>query len=79
MTDNERDTHFQNAGKLLADAIDLISEEWFITPGKDSEKLIAQFAYDLVSHTIWYDANEITIYPEDIPDLTQWPESPSSE
>jgi hypothetical protein len=75
----ERDTHFANAAKLLADAIDLISEEWVITPGKDAEKLIAQFAYDLACHVFYYTEHGLGRFniPEQvnerIPDLTEWP------
>ena len=53
MSTNERDTHFQNAAKLLVLRIDGLSMRYKDWPDwreldKQIKRLIAQFAYDLV-------------------------------
>jgi hypothetical protein len=76
MSNNPRDTQFQNFAKLLADELKVtggypISEVW---------TMIAQRAYDLVSHTILnVSMSDLDMLShkecvERIPDLTVWPE-----
>ncbi len=82
MTDNERDTHFQNAAKLLYYKLaalkgsmppHLNDDDWI----RAEQTLIAQFAYDLARHIVWEamggTPNAITIIVADVPDLTEWP------
>jgi len=88
---NDRDTHFQEAARLLTvqlyrrfgDRIDLKDED-----DKEWHTLIAQFAYDL-AHLACLDINNaqmiqgVRLHPQAmlraVQDLTQWPESPTAE
>ena len=78
MSTNERDTHFQNAANLLVLRIDGLSVRYKDWPDwreldRQIKRLIAQFAYDLVEHTLEHTIEEMWHTPEDVPDLTEWP------
>lgn len=81
MDDKERDTHFQNAAELLSEKLGAL----YLSKGlegilgdpngeiKQQEiTLIAQFAYDLVEHALYYNGVDAT---NEIPDLTEWPKT----
>ena len=81
----ERDTHFYNAATFLYEKLakNVMASEKGLSDveafKQEQYTIIAQFAYDLVEHTLENSNNEITFYPEDIPDLKQWPGSPTPE
>lgn len=87
---NNRDTQFlgsakQAVEKMLHDASDLwiesLTDEW----REDFERTIANYAYDLVEHTLWrstpasgstireYKGLTIQEIAGKIPDMTDWP------
>ena len=83
MTTNERDTHFFGFAKLL---VAKLEKDGFVTPvyGVRPYTLIAQWAYDLVYHTLSNTTQAMAAECEHrpaiaeeirhIPDLTEWPE-----
>jgi hypothetical protein len=85
---NERDTHFQGFAKLLWQRL---QAEMEYGPNHDNlavqrpvlEQIIAQCAYDLVSHTImninpyYLDVLSFDEISSRIPDLTEWPTPPA--
>lgn len=83
---NERDTHFANAAKLLfkkfmaTRAMDTLDADRFLSDDEKAElqTLFAHFAYDLVDHACTnITGSMINWHIEDrvhaIPDLTEWP------
>ncbi len=86
----ERDTHFAKFAELLledlgGDIAQLMDETADSGDYEGHMRLIiAQRSYDLAQHTIdalWPYINDKAVEPSatDIPDLTQWPESPTAE
>lgn len=80
MTD--RDTHFQGFANLLFDELLHANGYGYIEVherhmDRDEadmlmyRKIIAQRAYDLLDHASQF----VMVRPEDVPDLTAWPES----
>jgi hypothetical protein len=83
----DRDTKFSGFAKLLwREMLDLKgyideSDSWIYGDNEspEYEQIIAQRAYDLVAHTLKHTPMAQDWTETDwIPDLTQWPESPTS-
>lgn len=88
----DRDTHFQHAAHFLLQEMDkrrLIADDTSLHY-EEMQTLIAQFAYDLACHNAAHISEAAASMREteiwsvqevvaNIPDLTQWPESPTAE
>jgi len=85
-TNKERDTHFQGFASLLCDEIDtvlhLLDNPYFVSSGMrlEVETLIAQRAYDLAWHAVYWQTPDLTEQEaskalDAIPDLTEFPPS----
>lgn len=75
MMQNERDTHFQGAARLLSERLAQHTKNHFNGEPVDTvafiqgqNTIIAQFAYDLMEHIMLYAP------AAPVPDLTEWPE-----
>ena len=92
MNDNERDTHFKGFAKLLYQEIcevnegrgTLISENLYEQGKQEPLLIMARAAYDLIVHSIHEMGldtpatfHDDLYTPEDIPDMTAWPDTPS--
>ena len=85
MSENERDTHFQNAANLLYYKLaalkgtmppHLSDDEWI----RAEQTLIAHFLYDFFYHVMDHAQDEVYYPPEQwlghVPDLKEWPVKP---
>lgn len=90
MDEQERNEHFKGFAELLYDELGTLDTMAIQRGGdytsfdRDAKRLIAQRAYDLVLHTVWNIAPidlERLLMKEvaaKIPDLTEWPKTPST-